>query len=94
MQLSTRRLSTPDSLALCFVKASGDVVTLSALDGMILVKTSGTSPESLPLPDSVTQAGVRKAAQQILRDRAATREPSAKSVANLALLLTASLQEG
>jgi superfamily II DNA or RNA helicase len=86
-----RRLSVPDSLAVCFLKSSGDVITLSAAEAMLLVQSSEPSAEPLPLPDPVMQSAARKAAQQTLRDRAATREPSARSAASLSLLLAASV---
>lgn len=88
-----RRLPTPDSLIPCFVKQSGEVQVLSASEGMLLVETAEECPRSvaLPTPEAVTAA--RKSAQQVLRDIAARRDPSARAAANLSLLLAASVTQ-
>jgi hypothetical protein len=88
-----RRLPTPDSLIACFVKPSGEVHVLSASEGMRLVETSEECPNFAPLPSPAAEGAARKSAQQVLRDLAARRDHSARSAANLSLLLVACLTQ-
>jgi hypothetical protein len=88
-----RRLPTPDSLIACFVKSSGEVQVLSASEGMRLVETSNECPNFVPLPSPEAVGAARKSAQEILRDIAARRDRSARSAANLSLLLVASIMQ-
>jgi hypothetical protein len=87
----TRRLPTPDSLAACFIKSSGEVKPLSAREAMLLVQTSDQGAEPVLIPSTDAVAAARKCAQETLRDLAASRGPSARSSANLSLLLVASV---
>lgn len=88
-----RRLTAPDSLTACFLKCSGEVTALSAADAILLAQDSDPCPDPLPLPDAQTQSEARRLAQQTLRDRAASRDPSARSGAGLSLLMVASVQQ-
>jgi superfamily II DNA or RNA helicase len=87
----TRRLSAPDSLAPCFVKSSGDILLLTAADGMLLVQAPERCLVPPPPPGSDLLAAARKIAQQMLRDQAASRDSFARTAASLSLLLVASL---
>ena len=88
-----RRLSVPDSLAPCFLKADGSVTALTAAEGMLLTQASEPCPNPLSPPDSAALTAARRVAQQILRDQAATRDPSARSAAGLSLLFAASITQ-
>ncbi|MBI4660371.1 MAG: DEAD/DEAH box helicase [Verrucomicrobia bacterium] len=86
-----RRLSVPDSLGVCFVRDSGELMLLSASDAALLlgsVEPGTAAKPALPL-EMLEEA--RKLAQQTLRRLAGNREASARGTANASLLLVAAV---
>jgi superfamily II DNA or RNA helicase len=88
-----RRLSAPDSIVPCFLKSSEDVITLSPTDAMLLLQNAESSPQPLPPPSPSAQSAARTAAQQALREHVSTRDPLARSAANLSLLFAAAITQ-
>ena len=86
-----RRLSATDSLAVIFLPDSGSAVQLTADEAMELAQAAEghSQPGLAPEPDAIAQA--RQAAQQVLKDCAANRDPAAKGAAGLSLLLVVSI---
>ena len=86
-----RRLSAPDSLAVCFVNASGQAMQVTASDGMLLAIHATPAGALGMLPEDSAQMACRRLAQQALKDCAANRDAFARSGAGLSLLLVASV---
>lgn len=86
-----RRLSAPDSLAVCFWRDSGDPVQLSDLEAMTLALSAEPAVAVAAAPNESAQTGARRLAQLTLKEFAANRDVFARSAASLSLLLAAAV---
>jgi hypothetical protein len=87
-----RRLLAADSLAVCFLKESGEVLQLSAAESMTIAIQAKMAPANNDLPGEEGQGAVKRVAQQALKTCAMNRDAFAKSAANLSLLMVASVK--
>ncbi len=86
-----RRLSVPDSLAVCFAPESGELKILPAIEAILLTQSG---EQGITLPRGLTTellVAARTLAQQRLRELARNREMTARGSASISLLLVAAV---
>lgn len=88
----SRRLSTVDSLAVCFVKTEGEVLEIDPPEAMMLAVQSSPGTCTNMMITEEAQVAARRLAQESLKSRAANRNPFARSAAGLSLLFVASVE--
>jgi superfamily II DNA or RNA helicase len=91
---STRRLSAPDSLAIVFIKADGDVIPLDSAMAIRLLSADADRTVSQVLPSDAQVIQARKCAQNVLREVVAAKRLGLRNSAGISLLLVASLGRG
>lgn len=89
---AARRLMAPDSLAIVFAPNAGVTRPVSASEAMALVHLAESGAASAHPPDGEVVTQARRVAQELLRVHMPNRDPAARTVAGMSLVLLAAVK--